>query len=48
VRSFMTPSIAAVLGRWFWWPLNTFQIVDRTSGRLQREAHTAPIPRSAQ
>ena len=20
VRSFMTPSIAAVLGRWFWWP----------------------------
>ncbi len=22
VRSFMTPSIAAMLGRWFWWPLN--------------------------
>ena len=22
VRSFMTPSIAALLGRWFWWPLN--------------------------
>ena len=21
VRSFMTPSIAAMLGRWFWWPL---------------------------
>jgi putative drug exporter of the RND superfamily len=21
VRSLMTPSIAAVLGRWFWWPL---------------------------
>ncbi len=21
VRSFMTPSIAAILGRWFWWPL---------------------------
>ena len=20
VRSFMTPSIAALLGRWFWWP----------------------------
>ena len=20
VRSFMTPSIAAILGRWFWWP----------------------------
>jgi putative drug exporter of the RND superfamily len=22
VRSFMLPSIAAMLGRWFWWPLN--------------------------
>ncbi|MFI5505830.1 RND family transporter [Mycobacterium sp. NPDC051804] len=33
VRSFMTPSIAAALGRWFWWPLNTFEIVDRTSRR---------------
>jgi RND superfamily putative drug exporter len=22
VRSFMTPSLAAMLGRWFWWPLN--------------------------
>jgi len=21
VRSFMTPSIARLLGRWFWWPL---------------------------
>jgi RND superfamily putative drug exporter len=21
VRSFMTPSIAALMGRWFWWPL---------------------------
>ena len=29
VRSFMTPSIAAALGRWFWWPLNTFKIVKR-------------------
>jgi putative drug exporter of the RND superfamily len=22
VRSFLTPSVAALLGRWFWWPLN--------------------------
>ncbi|OBB55762.1 hypothetical protein A5757_04595 [Mycobacterium sp. 852013-51886_SCH5428379] len=22
VRAFLTPSIAALLGRWFWWPLN--------------------------
>ena len=21
VRAFMTPSVAALLGRWFWWPL---------------------------
>ena len=20
IRSFMTPSIAALLGKWFWWP----------------------------
>lgn len=25
----MTPSIAAALGRWFWWPLNTFEITRR-------------------
>ncbi|GFG53212.1 MMPL family RND transporter [Mycolicibacterium agri] len=25
VRSFMTPSLAALLGRWFWWPLNVRQ-----------------------
>jgi RND superfamily putative drug exporter len=22
IRSFMTPSIAAAMGRWFWWPQN--------------------------
>ena len=22
IRSFMTPSVAALLGRWFWWPQN--------------------------
>ena len=25
VRAFLTPSIAALLGRWFWWPLNVGQ-----------------------
>ena len=25
VRSFMTPAIAALLGRWFWWPLKVRQ-----------------------
>ncbi|MEB3050258.1 RND family transporter [Mycolicibacter sp. MYC123] len=32
VRAFMTPSIAAALGRWFWWPLNTFEITRRGRG----------------
>ncbi len=32
VRSFMTPSIAALLGRWFWWPVQV----------RQRPARTAP------
>jgi RND superfamily putative drug exporter len=22
IRSFLTPSIAAMMGRWFWWPQN--------------------------
>jgi RND superfamily putative drug exporter len=30
VRSFMTPSIAALLGRWFWWPLPVRQRPTRT------------------
>lgn len=38
--AFMTPSIAAALGRWFWWPLNTFEIVDRT----RRKPVAAPDP----
>jgi RND superfamily putative drug exporter len=44
VRAFMTPSIAAALGRWFWWPLNTFKIVDRTRPRQPSDHSTAPIP----
>ncbi|MEU0494020.1 RND family transporter [Mycobacterium sp. NPDC006124] len=36
VRSLMTPSIAAILGRWFWWPLNIpnrprRRVVDQTA-----------------
>jgi RND superfamily putative drug exporter len=46
VRSFMTPSIAAALGRWFWWPLNTFKITHPAQPAPPREpdADTAPIP----
>jgi RND superfamily putative drug exporter len=43
VRSFMTPSIAAALGRWFWWPLNTFRVKRPDDRRRQPDAHTAPI-----
>ncbi len=44
VRSFMTPSIAALLGRWFWWP----QIVhtpasQRRLQRLKRDSTTDPV-----
>ena len=37
VRAFMTPSIAAALGRWFWWPLNTVRGVP---ARTIPRAHT--------
>ncbi len=46
VRAFMTPSIAAALGRWFWWPLNTFEITRRGRSRpapRPAEDNTAPI-----
>jgi RND superfamily putative drug exporter len=43
VRSFMTPSIAAALGHWFWWPINTFRI-KRDAPAAPHEARTAPIP----
>jgi putative drug exporter of the RND superfamily len=39
VRAFMTPAIAALLGRWFWWPLRVRARAPRAS--LHR---TAPDP----
>jgi hypothetical protein len=42
VRSFMTPSIAAMLGRWFWWPLI---VRPRPASRML--GPTARGPRSA-
>jgi RND superfamily putative drug exporter len=47
VRSFMTPSIAAVLGRWFWWPLNTFRITRKDGPQPGPDTQTAPIPQLA-
>ncbi len=35
VRAFMTPSIAALLGRWFWWPM---QVQSRPGRRLPESA----------
>jgi RND superfamily putative drug exporter len=34
VRSFMTPSIAALLGRWFWWPMNLYSRSARADERV--------------
>ncbi len=43
VRSFMTPSIAALLGRWFWWP----QIVrPRPASQMLRSLGPRPLVRS--
>ncbi len=43
VRSFMTPTIAALLGRWFWWP----QIVrPRPSSQMLRPEGTRPVVRA--
>jgi RND superfamily putative drug exporter len=34
VRSFMTPSIAALLGRWFWWPRRIHKVQSAATTRL--------------
>ncbi|TGD86524.1 MMPL family transporter [Mycolicibacterium sp. CH28] len=46
VRSFMTPSIAAALGRWFWWPLNTYKIThpQQTGPKATDDPATEPVP----
>jgi RND superfamily putative drug exporter len=45
VRSFMTPSIAAALGHWFWWPLNTFRM--RRKDEPEHGVATAPLAQPA-
>ncbi|MGB3484681.1 MAG: RND family transporter [Mycobacterium sp.] len=43
VRAFLTPSIAALLGRWFWWP----QIVrPRPASQMLRDVGPRPVVRS--
>jgi RND superfamily putative drug exporter len=44
VRSFMTPSIAAKLGRWFWWPL---KVRPRPASTMLRPYGPRPSVRTA-
>jgi RND superfamily putative drug exporter len=42
VRAFLTPSIAAILGRWFWWP----QILrTRPASQMLRSVAPRPVTR---
>jgi RND superfamily putative drug exporter len=43
VRSFMTPSIAAMLGRWFWWPQ---RVRPRPASQLLRPYGPRPLVRA--
>jgi putative drug exporter of the RND superfamily len=43
VRSFMTPSIAALLGRWFWWPQ---RVRPRPASHMLRAYGPRPLVRS--
>jgi RND superfamily putative drug exporter len=43
VRSFMTPSVAALLGRWFWWPQT---VRPRPASYLLRPVGPRPLVRS--
>jgi RND superfamily putative drug exporter len=43
VRSFMTPSLAALLGRWFWWPQT---VRPRPASQMLRPYGPRPLVRS--
>ncbi|MCV7377230.1 hypothetical protein BST11_26115 [Mycobacterium alsense] len=43
VRAFMTPSVAALLGRWFWWPQ---QVRPRPASSLLRPTGPRPLVRA--
>jgi RND superfamily putative drug exporter len=43
VRAFMTPSIAALLGRWFWWPQ---RVRPRPPSALLRPSGPRPLVRA--
>jgi RND superfamily putative drug exporter len=43
VRAFMTPSIAALLGRWFWWPQ---RVRPRPASAMLRPTGPRPLVRA--
>jgi RND superfamily putative drug exporter len=43
VRAFMTPSIAALLGRWFWWPQH---VRPRPASTMLRPSGPRPLVRA--
>jgi len=43
VRSFMTPAIAAVLGRWSWWPLNEWRKAMASVSSAARRAFVSAL-----
>jgi RND superfamily putative drug exporter len=43
VRAFMTPSIAALLGRWFWWPQ---RVRPRPASSMLRPSGSRPLVRA--
>ena len=43
VRAFMTPSIAALLGRWFWWPQ---KVRPRPASSMLRPTGPRPLVRA--
>lgn len=49
VRSFLTPSIAALLGRWFWWPQNIQRMRSAPTrpAPVESGAATTPLPVTA-
>jgi RND superfamily putative drug exporter len=47
VRSFMTPAIAALLGRWFWWPRRVAtHAAPQPAASTQHTARTQPLAAS--
>src|ERR1700745_3037919 len=48
VRSLLMPSIATLLGRWFWWPQVIYPRGDRNPRQIQQPtdetASTEPLP----